>query len=91
MNKTTLRWAGDAPKCVANAWQESHRGAIAINAPKRVWPLNVPRFRWYYLARSERANWLTDTRIYRGYSATALRRAPSIRGSCPVCVPSQFR
>ena len=67
MNKTTLRWGSDAPKRVANAWQESRWGPIAINAPKRVYagqphsadddrerPLSVPRFPWYYLARSER-------------------------------------
>ena len=33
MNKTSLRWVGDAPKYVANVWQESRRGPIAINAP----------------------------------------------------------
>ena len=61
MNKATRWWGSDAPKCVANAWQESRRRSIVINAHKRVCagqphnpnndrhrPLSAPRFPWYY-------------------------------------------
>lgn len=61
MNKATRWWGSDAPKCVANPWQESRRRSIVINAHKRVWagqlhnandgqrrPLSVPPFPWYY-------------------------------------------